>query len=68
MSIKAADPKNPWCAYIVTSTESGKTYKVDLRGLERGQSFCSCPDYRKNTLGTCKHIMKVIGTVRKKYP
>ena len=68
MSVKASDPKKPWCEYIVTSTESGKTYRVDLRGIERGQSFCSCPDYRKNTLGTCKHIIRVIHTVKKKYP
>lgn len=67
MSIQASDPKTPWCEYVVTSTESGKTYRVDLRGLDRGQSFCSCPDYRKNTLGTCKHIMKVLQTVQKKF-
>lgn len=67
MSIQASDPKTPWSEYVVTSTESGRTYRVDLRGLERGQSFCSCPDYRKNTLGTCKHIMKVLQTAQKKF-
>ena len=32
-----------------------------LRGLERGPSYCSCPDFRTNTLGTCKHILHVHG-------
>lgn len=34
---------------------------------ERGDSYCSCPDYRKNTLGTCKHILYTIEAVRKQF-
>jgi SNF2 family DNA or RNA helicase len=67
MTIKSLDPTKPWSEYNVTSVESGKTYRVALRGLERGHSYCSCPDYRKNTLGTCKHIMKVLSSVSKKF-
>ena len=67
MQVRVIDPKVLWTDYLVTSTLSGKTYRVALRGWERGQSFCSCPDFRKNTLGTCKHILHVISRTRKKF-
>ncbi|MDH5671239.1 MAG: DEAD/DEAH box helicase [Myxococcales bacterium] len=59
MYVRSADPKRPYTDYTVTSAASGKTYRVALRGRGRGQSYCSCPDFRKNTLGTCKHILKI---------
>ncbi len=39
-----------------------------LRGWERGESYCSCPDFRKNTLGTCKHILHTIEKARRRFP
>ena len=39
-----------------------------LRGEERGQSYCSCPDFRTNTLGTCKHVFYVLDRVRQRFP
>jgi ERCC4-related helicase len=68
MKVKSADPEQPWTDYTVTNLLSGKTYRVTMRGLEAGDSFCSCPDYRTNTLGTCKHVMRVAAVVRKKFP
>ncbi len=59
MTIKSNNPDILWTDYIVTNAISGKSYRVALRGWNRGESYCSCPDYRKNTLGTCKHIMAV---------
>ena len=38
-----------------------------LRGWKPGESYCSCPDFRKNTLGTCKHILFALENVRKKF-
>ncbi len=67
MRVRAADPKDPWTSYQLTSGESGRSYRVELRGLERGASFCTCPDFRKNTLGTCKHILHVEDKVRRKF-
>ena len=67
MSIRSIDSSKPWTDYTVTSKESGKTYRVALRGLEAGNSFCSCPDFRKNTLGTCKHILRVIRHARRQF-
>jgi hypothetical protein len=52
MKVQSADPDHPWTDYTVTSTLSGKTYRVALRGEEPGPSYCTCPDYRVNTLGT----------------
>lgn len=39
---------------------SGKTYKVSIRDNEHSHNFCSCPDFRVNGLGTCKHIENVL--------
>jgi len=41
---------------------------VALRGEGRGESYCSCPDFRTNTLGTCKHILYALDRVAKKFP
>ena len=67
MKVRTTNPEMPWVDYTVTSLLSGKTYRVALRGLERGQSYCSCPDFRSNTLGTCKHIMRVAAAVQRKF-
>jgi SNF2 family DNA or RNA helicase len=67
MKVRSANAETPWTDYTVTSLVSGKTYLVSLRGLEAGQSYCSCPDFRTNTLGTCKHVMKVANTAHRKF-
>ena len=57
----------PWQDYVVTSKPSGKTYRVALRGSEPGDSYCTCPDYRSNTLGTCKHILHALPKIRRRF-
>ena len=47
---------------------SGKTYRVALRSEERGKSYCSCPDFKTNTLGTCKHVLHILERVRRRFP
>ena len=42
--------------YRLTNPQTGKNYRVAVRGLEPGENYCSCPDYAINGLGTCKHI------------
>ena len=66
--ITSADPTKPWTDYTVASALSGKTYRVALRGEERGQSYCSCPDFKTNTLGTCKHVLHLLEKVRRRFP
>ncbi len=65
--LQSRDPQTPWTDYTVTSGASGKTYRVALRGSERGISYCSCPDFRTNTLGTCKHIMVALRRATAKF-
>ncbi|MDZ4821490.1 MAG: DEAD/DEAH box helicase [Planctomycetota bacterium] len=67
MMVKAMDPARPWSDYLVTNRLSGKTYRVALRGQEPGESYCSCPDFRTNTLGTCKHVMRVLAKVKRQF-
>ncbi|HBM17446.1 MAG TPA: hypothetical protein DD381_14050 [Lentisphaeria bacterium] len=35
-------------------------YKVEIRSYEKLQNYCDCPDFKKNFLGTCKHIEKIV--------
>ncbi|MGH7288985.1 MAG: DEAD/DEAH box helicase, partial [Myxococcota bacterium] len=67
MRVRALDASSPWGDYLVTSGGSGRTYRVALRGLAPGVSYCTCPDFRKNTLGTCKHVLKVQDSVRRRF-
>jgi ERCC4-related helicase len=66
--LQSSEPRVPWTDYTLTSASSGKTYRVALRGLNRGVSYCSCPDFRTNTLGTCKHILAALRRAKLKFP
>jgi len=67
MTVRAEDASRPWTDYAVTNKASGKTYRVALRGTERGEAFCTCPDFRKNGLGTCKHVLHVLRKARGRF-
>lgn len=67
MLLRSTDSDCPWTDYTVTSRQSGKTYRVALRGFEPGESYCSCPDFQTNHLGTCKHILHACAKVRKRF-
>ena len=66
MRVKSHDPATPWTDYVVTSRRSGKSYRVALRGTAPHESYCSCPDFRTNGLGTCKHILHVASKMARK--
>ena len=68
MRLASLDPQEIWADYTITNAASGKTYRVALRGWRPGESYCSCPDFRKNTLGTCKHILHALEKVRRRFP
>ncbi|NBR06166.1 MAG: helicase Snf2 [Planctomycetes bacterium] len=40
-------------------------YKVSIRGFNNGENFCECPDFKINTLGSCKHIIAVLDVLQK---
>jgi hypothetical protein len=67
MKVRSSDGTKPWVDYAVTNPLSGKTYRVALRGFEPGISYCSCPDFRTNTLGVCKHLFKVQSLVKRRF-
>jgi SNF2-related domain/SWIM zinc finger len=68
MRLTSANLKEIWTDYTVTNAASGKSYHVALRGWRPGESYCSCPDFRKNTLGTCKHILHALEKLRRRFP
>lgn len=67
MTVRSVNPDRPWTDYVVTSSNSGRTYRVAVRSLEGDDSFCTCPDFRTNRLGTCKHIMHLRRKIAKKF-
>jgi hypothetical protein len=54
--------------YRVTNPESGGQYEVHVRGFEVGDNTCTCPDFKANTLGTCKHIEAVLDHLKDELP
>src|SRR5579883_2338459 len=54
--------------YQITNPATGGQYRVSIRGFEVGDNTCECPDFRANTLGTCKHIEAVLVALRDEAP
>jgi len=54
--------------YEVTNPESGGRYTVRVKGFDVGENNCTCPDFKSNTLGTCKHIEAVLEILRSELP
>ena len=54
--------------YQVTNPTTGGQYRVSIRGFDVGDNTCDCPDFRTNTLGTCKHIEAVLAALRDETP
>ncbi|MCY4188216.1 MAG: SWIM zinc finger domain-containing protein, partial [Bryobacterales bacterium] len=50
----------------VLSTSSNE-YRVAMRGPGLFDNYCSCPDFARNTLGTCKHIESLLARLRRRY-
>jgi len=46
--------------FEVFNPETGKSYKVSIRDNVNSYNYCSCPDFKVNTLGTCKHVEYVL--------
>jgi superfamily II DNA or RNA helicase len=54
--------------YQVTNPATGGQYRVSIRGFEVGDNACTCPDFRTNTLGTCKHVEAVLAALSQEAP
>lgn len=55
-----------WSDYIVKNPKYNSQYRVALRSQEIGLNYCTCGDFKTNTLGTCKHIEAVLQFVQNK--
>jgi SNF2 family DNA or RNA helicase len=46
--------------YRVSNPATKGQYTVTVKGFDTGDNKCTCPDFKANTLGTCKHIEAVL--------
>jgi SNF2 family DNA or RNA helicase len=60
--------KRVFSDFRVTNPESKGSYTVAIRGFDVGDNTCTCPDFKANTLGTCKHIEAVLGSLEDEVP
>jgi hypothetical protein len=57
-AVWSMNPEKPWVDEVVASLQSWRSYRVALRRLEAGESFCMRLELRTNHLGTCQPKFK----------
>ncbi|MCU0723022.1 MAG: SNF2-related protein, partial [Planctomycetes bacterium] len=66
MAVENMDTGEPcFSTFAVFSEASGVPYAVEIRSLRERKNSCTCPDYRINGLGTCKHVERVLKELRR---
>jgi superfamily II DNA or RNA helicase len=58
---------HPVFSLFEVKSVSGRGYRVEIRSLDELQNTCTCPDYKTNLIGTCKHIEGVLISLRDEY-
>src|SRR5512136_2373116 len=58
---------HPLFSQFEVTSISGRTYRVEIHALDELRNTCTCPDYKTNLIGTCKHIEGVLIQLRKQY-
>ena len=58
--IRNTDVRFPVFSNFSVGSGSGLNYSVEIRDVAGRQFACTCQDYRKNGLGTCKHVESVL--------
>ena len=58
---------HPLFSLFEVTSLSGHTYRVEIHSLNERRNTCTCPDYRTNLIGTCKHIEGVLIYLREAY-
>ncbi|NIR51618.1 DEAD/DEAH box helicase [candidate division KSB1 bacterium] len=48
-------------------TQSVRVYEITIRDFKEHNGYCSCPDFKTNKLGTCKHLIYASEQIKKKY-
>src|SRR3954454_1609733 len=54
--------------FRVTNPDTGGAYTVTVRGFDVGDNACTCPDFKSNTLLTCKHVEAVLDSLKEALP
>ncbi|MGH7190689.1 MAG: DEAD/DEAH box helicase, partial [Acetobacteraceae bacterium] len=62
----ALEPEYPYFGTFLARSGGAGRYQVEIRSLTAHENSCSCPDWRVNGLGTCKHIEGVLDRLRRK--
>lgn len=50
------------------TTAASRIYRISVRDFEKELGYCSCPDFKINKLGTCKHLLFAIDKLKKDLP
>ncbi|HLE90250.1 MAG TPA: SNF2-related protein, partial [Anaerolineales bacterium] len=58
---------HPVFSQFEVKSVSGRIYRVEIRSLGELQNSCTCPDYKSNLIGTCKHIEGVLISLEKEH-
>lgn len=66
MRIRNLYPAEPVFSNFEVQSDSGLTYQVEIRDVKERAFSCTCADFRKNGLGTCKHVEAVLLQAQKK--
>lgn len=64
--ISNTKPTHPIFSDFTVNSVSGLSYMVEIRNLAKRQFSCSCPDFRSNGLGTCKHVEATLIWLKKR--
>lgn len=66
MAIRNVHPRQPVFSNFAVKSDSGMNYSVEVRDIGSRNHSCTCADFRKNGLGTCKHVEAVLLYTEKK--
>lgn len=48
-------------------TARNKIYTITIRDFNNNGGYCSCPDFKTNKLGTCKHLIFACNHIKKEF-
>lgn len=66
MKVTNLEPEIVYFSDFTVHSSATQSYRIEIRSLSERVNSCSCADYDTNGLGTCKHIEKVLLTLKKK--
>ncbi len=66
-SIENLHPEHPVFSNFAIASPSGMSYQVEIRDLADRSFSCTCPDFRRNGLGTCKHTEATLIFLKRRF-